>query len=54
MIEVEEMHLVSDSDLKGLIEDWERMPKRDATSVAKAEGILYAITALGLPAEKMS
>lgn len=47
----EEMHLVSDADLQALIEDWERMPKRDAESVAKAEGILYAIAVL-LPDEE--
>lgn len=52
MEESKKEHPVSDANLCTLIEDWERMPKRDAESVAKAEGILYAIAVL-LPNENV-
>lgn len=46
MEESKKDYRVSDANLCTLIEDWERMPKRDAIDVAKAEGILYAIAVL--------
>lgn len=52
MEESKKDYRVSDANLCTLIEDWERMPKRDAESVAKAEGILYAIAVL-LPNENV-
>lgn len=51
MEESKKDYRVSDANLCTLIEDWGRMPKRDAESVAKAEGILYAIAVL-LPDEE--
>lgn len=52
MEESKKDYRVSDANLCTLIGDWERMPKRDAESVAKAEGILYAIAVL-LPNENV-
>ena len=46
MEESKKEHPVSDADLQALIEDWEQMPKKDATEIAYAEGILYAIAVL--------
>lgn len=46
MEESKKDYRVSDANLCTLIEDWEQMPKKDATEIAYAEGILYAIAVL--------
>lgn len=52
MEESKKDYRVSDANLCTLIEDWEQMPKKDATEIAYAEGILYAIAVL-LPNENV-